>query len=68
MTTGSYCSDFGVVRACLAEIPLYYFDLLFPRPAMRTPLGLNHPPVLHIRGSSTEEPNLGRQVKGSAVQ
>ena len=59
MTTWSYCSDFGVVRDCLAEIPLYFFDLPFPRLTMRTPLGLSCPPVLHIRGSSAEEPDLG---------
>ena len=59
MTAGSYYSDFEFVRACLAEIPLYSFDLPFPRLTMRTPLGLNHPPVLHIGGSSTEEIDLG---------
>ena len=59
MTAGSYCLDFGVVRACLAEIPLYSFDLPFPRLTMRNPLGLNRPPVLRIEGSSAEEPDLG---------
>ena len=53
MTEGSYCSDFGIVRACLAEIPIYSFDLPFPRLTMRTPLGLSRPPVLRIGGSST---------------
>ena len=65
MTTRSYCSDFGVVRACLAEIPLYSFDLPFPRLTMRTPLGLNHSPVLRIGGSSAEEPDLGQTGEGS---
>ena len=65
MTPRSYCSDFGVVRACLAEIPLYSFDLLFPRLTMRTPLGLSRPPVLCIRGSSAEEPNLWQTGEGS---
>ena len=59
MTVGSYCLDFGVVRACLAEIPLYSFDLPFPRLTMRNPLGLNRPPVLRIEGSFAEEPDLG---------
>ena len=65
MTAGSYCSDFGVVRACLAEIPLYSFDFPFPRLTMRTSLGLSRPPVLRIRGSSTEEPDLGQTGEGS---
>ena len=64
MTEGSYCSDFGVIRACLAEIPLYYFYLPFLRLTMSTPLGLSRPPVLRIRGSSVEEPNLGQTGEG----
>ena len=40
VTVGSYYSDYGVVSACLAEIPLYSFDVPFPRLTMRTPLGL----------------------------
>ena len=65
MTAGSYCSDFGVVRACLAEIPLYSFDFPFPRLTMRISLGLSRPPVLRIGGSSTEEPDLGQTGEGS---
>ena len=65
MTAGSYCSDFGVVRAYLAEIPLYSFDLPFPRLTMHTPSGLSCPPILRIGGSSVEEPNLGQTGKGS---
>ena len=61
VAVGSYCSNFGVVRACLAEIPLYSFDLPFPRLTMRTPLGLSRPPVLRIGGSSAEESDL-RQI------
>ena len=56
MTMGSYCSDFGVVRACLAKIPLYSFNLPFPRLTIRTPLGLNRPPILRIGGSSSLDP------------
>ena len=67
MTGGSYCSDFGVVRVCLAEIPLYSFDLPFPRPTMRTPLGLSRPPVLRIGGSSAEELDLGQIGEGSCL-
>ena len=66
MTAGSYCSDFGVVRACLAKIPLYSFDLPFPRLTMRTPLGLSRPHVLHIGGSSVEELDLGQTGEGSS--
>ena len=65
MTLGSYCSDFGVVRACMGKIPLYSFDLPFPRLTMRTPLGLSRPPVLRIRGSFAEEPDLGQTGEGS---
>ena len=65
VTARSYCSDFGVVTACLAEILLYSFDLPFPRLTMRTPLGLSRPPVLRIRGSSFEEPDLGQTGEGS---
>ena len=68
MIVGSYCSDFGVVRACLAEILLYSFDLPFPRLTMRTPLGLSHPPVLCIGGSFTKEPDLGQTGEGSGHQ
>ena len=65
MTAGSYCLDFGVVRACLVEIPLYSFDLPFPRLTMRTPLGLSRPLVLRIGDSSAEEPDLGQTGEGS---
>ena len=65
MTARSYCSNFGVVRAFLAEIPLYYFGLPFPRLTMRTPLGLSHPLVLRIGGSSAKEPDLGQTGEGS---
>ena len=65
VTARIYCLDFGVVRACLAEIPLYSFDLPFPRLTMRTPLGLSCPPVLRIRGRSAEEPDLGQTCEVS---
>ena len=65
MTAGSYCSNFGVVRAYLDEIPLYSFDLPFPRLTMRTPLGPSCPPILSIEGSSAEEPDLGQTGEGS---
>ena len=65
MTAVSYYSDFEVVRACLAEILFYSFDLPFPRLTMRTPLGLSRPPVLCIGGSSAEEPYLGQTGEGS---
>ena len=65
MTAGSYCLNFGVVRACLAEIPLYSFDLPFPCLTMRTPLGLSRPPVMRVGGSFAEEPDLGQTGEGS---
>ena len=65
MIVGSYFSDFGVVRACLAKIPLYSFDLPFLRLTMRTPLGLSRTPVLRIGGSFIEEPDLGQTGEGS---
>ena len=65
VTTGSYCLDLRVVRACLAEIPLYSFDLPFPRLTMRTPSGLNCPPVMRIGGSFAEEPDLRQPGEGS---
>ena len=65
MTTRSYYSNFEVVRACLAEIQLYSFNLPFPHLTMRTPLGLGRPPVLCIEGSSAEEPDLGQTGEGS---
>ena len=64
-TVGSYYSDYGVVKAYLAEILLYSFDLPFPRLTMRTPLGLSRHPILHIGGSSAEEPDLGQTGEGS---
>ena len=65
MTAGSYCSDFGVFKACLAEILLYSFDLPFPCLTMCTPWGLSRPPVQCIGGSSAEEPDLGQTGEGS---
>ena len=65
MTTGSYCSNFGVVKACLVDILLYSFDLPFPRLTMHTPLDLSRPPVLRIGGSSVEEPDLAQTCEGS---
>ena len=54
-----------VVRACMAEILVYSFDLPFPRLTMRTPLGLSRPPVQRKGGSSSEEPDLGQTGEGS---
>ena len=65
MTARSYCSDFGVVRVFLVQIPLYSFDFPFPCLTMRTPLGLIRPPILHIGGSSAEEPDLRQSGEGS---
>ena len=64
---GSYCSDFRVIRACLAGIPPLYhsFDLPYTCPIMRTFSRPNRSSGLRIRGSSTEEPDLGQAGEGS---
>ena len=63
----SYCSDFRVIRVCLAGImPLYHsFDLSYSYPIMHTSYGPNHSSGLHIGGSYAEEPNLRQTGKGS---
>ena len=54
---GSYCSDFRVIRACLAGIwPLYHsFDLLYTCPIMRTSSRPNSSSSLRIGGRPTED-------------
>ena len=64
MIAGSYCSNFGVVKACLAKIPLHSFDLPFPRLTTRISLGLSSPHILCIGGSSAEELDLGKKCEG----
>ena len=63
----SYCSNFRVIGACLAEVPHFYhsFDLLYSCPIMRTSFGPNRFSSLRIGGSSTEEPDLGQIGEGS---
>ena len=57
----SYCSNFRVIWACLAEIPSFYhsFDLPYSCPIMRTSSRPNRSSGLLIGGSSIEEPDLG---------
>ena len=64
---GSYCSNFWVIRACLAGIPPLYhlFDLPYTCPIMRTSYGPSSS-GLRIGGSSTEEPDLGQASEGSS--
>ena len=64
---GSYCSDFRVIRACLAGIsPLYHlFDLPYTCPITLTSSRPNHSSGLCIGGSSVKEPDLGQTSEGS---
>ena len=64
---GSYCSDFRVIRECLAGIsPLYHsLDLPYTCPIMRTSFGPTRSSSLRIRGSSVEELDLGQTGEGS---
>ena len=54
---GSHCSDFGVIKACLAGIPPLYhsFDLPYTCPIMHTSYGPNRSSSLRIRGRPAEE-------------
>ena len=66
LAVGSYCSDFRVIRVCLARIlPLYHsFDLPYSCPIMRTSSRPNRSSGLCIGGSSAEEPDLGQTGEG----
>ena len=57
LALGSYCSDFRVIRACLAGIPPLYhpFDLLYSYPIMSTSSAPNRSFGLRIGGSFIEE-------------
>ena len=63
----SYCSNFRVIRVCLAEVPPFYhlFDLPYSCPIMRTSSGPNRSSGLRIGESSTEESDLGQIGEGS---
>ena len=64
---GSNYFDFRVSRACLAGIlPLFHpFDLPYTCPIIHTSSGPSHSSYLCIRGSSTEESDLGQTGEGS---
>ena len=66
LTVWSYCSNFRVIGACLAEVPPFYhsFDLPYSCSIMRTSFGPNRSSSLRIGGSSTEEPDLGQIGEG----
>ena len=66
LIVGSYCPNFRVIRACLAEVPHFYhsFDLPYSCPIMLTSFGPNHSFGLRIEESSTEELDLGQIGKG----
>ena len=70
LAVGSYCSDFRVIRVCLAGIaPLYHsFDLPYTCPIMYTFSGPNRSSGLHIGGSFAEEPDLGQTGEGPAAR
>ena len=57
LAVGSYCSDFGLIRACLTGIlPLYHsFNLPYTCPIMRTSSGPNRSSSLRLGGRPTEE-------------
>ena len=64
---GSYCSDFRVIRACLAGIsPLYHsFDLPYTCPIMCTSSKPNRSSGMHIGGRPVEEYESRRTDGGS---
>ena len=65
-TVGSCCSDFRVIRSCLAAIPplCYSLDLPYTCPTMRTSSGPTRSSGLRIGGNSAEEPDLGQTDEG----
>ena len=64
---GSYCSNFRVIRACLAGImPLYHlFNLPYTFPIMRTSSRPNRSSGLRLGGRPTEESKLRQIGDGS---
>ena len=64
---GSHCSNFRVIRACLAGIPPFYhsFDLPYTCPIMRTSFGPNHYFGLRIGGRPVEE-SESRRIDGGS--
>ena len=64
---GSYCSDFRVIRACLAGIlPIYHsFDLPYTCSIMRTSSGPNRSFGLRLGGRPVEESESRRTGGGS---
>ena len=67
LVLGSYCSDFRVIRACLARIPPLYhsFDLPYTCSIMRTSSRPNRSSGLRIGGRPVEEYESGRTGGGS---
>ena len=67
LAVGSYCSDFRVIRVCLAGIqPLYHsFDLPYTCPIMRTSSGPNRSSGLRLGGRPNEEFESRRTGSGS---
>ena len=62
----SYCSDFRVIRVCLARIPPLYdsFDLLYTCPIMRTSSRPNRSSSLRKGGRPAEESESRRTGGG----
>ena len=67
LAVGSYCSEFRVIRACLAGIlPIYHsFDLPYTCPIMRTSSGPNRSSGLRLGGRPVEESKSRRTDGGS---
>ena len=64
---GRYCSDFRVIRTCLAGIPPLYhsFNLPYTCLVMRTSYGPNHSSGLRIGGRPAEESESRQTGSGS---
>ena len=68
LAVGSYCYDFGVIRACLARIPPLYqsFDLPYTCPIMRSSSRTSRSSGLYIGGRPIEESESRRTGGGSS--
>ena len=67
LAVGSYCSNFRVIKPCLAGIPPLYhlFELPYTCPIMRTSFRPNRSSGLRIRGRLAEESESRRTGGGS---
>ena len=67
LAVGSYCSDFRVIKACLAGIPPLYhsFDLPYTCQIMRTSFGPNRSSGLRLGGRPAKE-SESRRISGGS--